>query len=529
MQNVHEYINNIDEEIIWTPIKNDDGTYTHERSNRGEVRKDKWIDLKHVYRMDGTKIDMPPGFYEASTMGNVRSVGTKKIRKLKLELSRSGYLRVSLSYFKHPDDKTKTTSLFNVHRVIRFAFLTHDVTLPYVHHRDTNRANNSLSNLVPCTQKYNVQQTLKTRKLTNKEVEKYKVDVDGQPTNVVKYKSVKDATVQCGFYVRAFLYGIHTGSVDQDGFFWKFTHPQPIKLTINELIPDSFRELLPNNPGHYIVKDDPRGVIYSARLQRFLTVINDETRKTYPHIQIRGRSYFIHELMHDYFVTSETTKLLAESGKKSVIHHLDNDGKNFDVNNLTRTTQAANVQASYDDGYRLLHIHVLQISLDTNTVVAEYVSASAAARVLKVKGGHNITNVCLGNRKQAHNAFWVRATNDNCVEYNYELGTKLITAPPKTRNTHDDNDDDDGYQPLSFNVIQINPTTNTVVAEYMSASSAGRILKLLGFGSVIGQACNGKIKTVRKCKWERATIENCAKYNYTLGTKLVVESSTNSA
>lgn len=90
------------------------------------------------------------GYYEVSDMGRVRSLlhksnnKTGQIHVFKPYITKYGYLRVSLS-----KDNKKVYRL--VHRLVAEAFLPNPTNLPFVDHKDNNKANPVSSNLQWCT------------------------------------------------------------------------------------------------------------------------------------------------------------------------------------------------------------------------------------------------------------------------------------------------------------------------------------------------------------------------------------------
>ncbi len=97
--------------------------------------------------------------YQVSSIGRVRSDyyvsgrWNKTVRReqpliLRQELSRDGYLRVSLS-------KNKIQKHFAVHRLVAMAFIPNPLNYPEINHKDENTQNNCVENLEWCTRKYN--------------------------------------------------------------------------------------------------------------------------------------------------------------------------------------------------------------------------------------------------------------------------------------------------------------------------------------------------------------------------------------
>lgn len=93
-----------------------------------------------------TDIDGYEGLYKASIDGDVKSLITGKIRKLRK--GTNGYLLVDL----YKDGKGKT---YLVHRLVAQAFIPNPDNLPEVNHIDEDKTNNRVENLEWCTRQYN--------------------------------------------------------------------------------------------------------------------------------------------------------------------------------------------------------------------------------------------------------------------------------------------------------------------------------------------------------------------------------------
>jgi hypothetical protein len=88
--------------------------------------------------------------YEVSTFGRVRNKDTGNISDL-VPNKKSGYYQVNLTYEKY------NTILKYVHCLLGEAFIPNPENLPLVHHKDTVRSNNHISNLQWCTNLENTQ------------------------------------------------------------------------------------------------------------------------------------------------------------------------------------------------------------------------------------------------------------------------------------------------------------------------------------------------------------------------------------
>lgn len=83
-----------------------------------------------------------PGFspYQASNSGCIRSLKFGRNKVLKLQTTKYGYQRVSMSI-------AGKDTMMSVARMIAFAFIPNINCLPCINHIDGNRLNNNVSNL----------------------------------------------------------------------------------------------------------------------------------------------------------------------------------------------------------------------------------------------------------------------------------------------------------------------------------------------------------------------------------------------
>lgn len=103
------------------------------------------------------------GLYQASTLGNIRSLPKSDIRHtkratsvwnvsgkiLKGRVGRHGYLIVAIY-------KNQTRCDISIHRLICLTFLDNPEQKPYVNHKNCIKYDNRLENLEWCTQKENI-------------------------------------------------------------------------------------------------------------------------------------------------------------------------------------------------------------------------------------------------------------------------------------------------------------------------------------------------------------------------------------
>lgn len=112
------------------------------------------------------------GIYEVSNLGNVRSIPrpinrgirgithTKTYRNLRLRVNKYGYHDTHLR-----DAPTGRSRIYEIHRLVASAFIPNPEGKPTVNHMDSNRTNNSVSNLEWATHKENITHGMKHGKI----------------------------------------------------------------------------------------------------------------------------------------------------------------------------------------------------------------------------------------------------------------------------------------------------------------------------------------------------------------------------
>lgn len=166
------------------------------------------------------------GLYQVSNFGRVRSLdryvnhyrGGKKIVKSKILeqdcSGNSGYKRVQLC----KDGKQKH---FSVHRLVAIAFLPNPDHLPFVNHKDENKANNHVDNLEWCTHEYN--DNYGTRNIRMSETKKKPIiQYDKQGNFIREWKSATDACIELKI-CKSSIYGVCAGrKKSAGGYKWQF-------------------------------------------------------------------------------------------------------------------------------------------------------------------------------------------------------------------------------------------------------------------------------------------------------------------
>ena len=155
--------------------------------------------------------------YFVTEEGLVFSSKTNKF--LKFSYDQQGYQRVGLYVGNY---KSKT---IKVHRLVAKAFIPNPNNLPMVNHKDENKANNCVSNLEWCTNKYNLSYGTARQRIfeTIERNGGYKIrpiiqkDLEG---NVVKeWNSATEAARELGIDCGKILVACHKS---YKGFVWDF-------------------------------------------------------------------------------------------------------------------------------------------------------------------------------------------------------------------------------------------------------------------------------------------------------------------
>ena len=140
------------------------------------------------------KIITPDGIYEnyqVSNLGNIRSLNynhTGKEKILKQNENRYGYMQVRLC-------KNSETKNYTVHRLVAMAFMPNVMNYKCIDHRDTNKHNNNVLNLVWCTQKQNANNELSKKKMSKSQKGKHRTEETKKKISVAnKGKTLSEET-----------------------------------------------------------------------------------------------------------------------------------------------------------------------------------------------------------------------------------------------------------------------------------------------------------------------------------------------
>ena len=106
------------------------------------------------------------GLYEVSDLGNLRSYNRGKVKPMKVNKTKLGYMKLNLS-------KECVVKSCRVHRLVCEAFLDNIDNKPEVNHIDGNKGNNKVSNLEWCTSSENKIHSLTTGLLKPHKAQKH--------------------------------------------------------------------------------------------------------------------------------------------------------------------------------------------------------------------------------------------------------------------------------------------------------------------------------------------------------------------
>lgn len=169
------------------------------------------------------------GFYQVSSLGRIRSLdkpyfkGKPYIRKGKIlvqKLQRNGYMKIGLL-------KNNIQKWHNVHRIVAGAFIPNPNNLPYVNHKDEDKANNAVLNLEWCTPSYNIHfgnaiKKLSQAKKNHPRMSKIVVQYDMQGREIAEYPSANEAARETGIKQGTISSCCIGKTKSTHGYVWKY-------------------------------------------------------------------------------------------------------------------------------------------------------------------------------------------------------------------------------------------------------------------------------------------------------------------
>ena len=159
--------------------------------------------------------------YYVSNLGTVMSDRGRRMRKLKPQQDRMGYVHVRLypttPEFGRYESGAKRPKLYKVHRLVMSAFEPNETmdTLQ-VNHIDGNKLNNNLNNLEWCTHKQNSQHAKSLGKFDHGKLKK-PVRAVLEDGTTLHFESRLDAAEYFNSHVNYIMYGIHKKHVTSKG------------------------------------------------------------------------------------------------------------------------------------------------------------------------------------------------------------------------------------------------------------------------------------------------------------------------
>lgn len=233
-------------------------------------------------------------------------------------------------------------------------------------------------------------------------------------------------------------------------------------MNYKNLIIDNFETLYEINPC---------GEIRNKKRQK---ILKQQNSKGYMRVGLsinkKPKTLFVHRLVALTFVKNE------DPDKYNIVNHLDGNPLNNRASNLEWTTQQGNTQHAWDTGLAKPSTErsVTQYSLK-GLKIAEYRSATEAARSVEGTSQPKITECCLGNRN-THGEFQWRYSIEG-LEKLKEVSVNVIK---------------------SKKVLQL--LDGQVIKEHVSTRQAAKDVG--GTQSAISRCCNGLAKTHKGFEWK---------------------------
>ena len=156
--------------------------------------------------------------YQVSNLGNVKNCLSGRI--LKLSNDNDGYKQIQLC-------KNGVRKTYKVHRLVGQACIENPQNLPCINHKDENKANNRVSNLEFCTQKYNLnygaaQERKSKAQINRKDCSKPVLQYDKNGIFMNEYPSMKDAKRKTGVHQVSICSVCRGKQKTAGGYIWKY-------------------------------------------------------------------------------------------------------------------------------------------------------------------------------------------------------------------------------------------------------------------------------------------------------------------
>ena len=158
------------------------------------------------------------GLYKVSNLGNVKNCLSGRI--LKSSNDKDGYKLINFR-------KNGVYKTYKVHRIVAQAFIPNPQNLPFVNHKDENKANNRVSNLEFCTNYYNIHygtciERISKKLINRKDLSKSVFQYDKNGNFITEYPSLMEATRKTGIDVGAICRVCQGKQKTAGNFVWKY-------------------------------------------------------------------------------------------------------------------------------------------------------------------------------------------------------------------------------------------------------------------------------------------------------------------
>ena len=358
--------------------------------------------------------------YDVSNFGNIRNNKTAKMMKL---CRKSGYYHVSLT-----NEICKKT--LKVHRLLALAFIENSENKSDVNHKDKNKLNNNITNLVWMTRRENNIHRCQGVKITcNKNKPLFRIDKDTDKI-LERYNSIELA----GNWVfqNGYTKTIHNGrnsignclnGLSKLAYKFKWKYEENTNLE-NEIWKQVFLENVDMQDKKYFVSN-------LGRFKNSFGTIMDNYKVNdngYIRVYIYNKTYTMHHLVAITFIENPENK--------EQVNHKDGNKLNNSVSNLEWNTCSENNLHKFQIGLgNNFTRKITQYDLQMNKI-KDFNSITEAGKELNI-GKSNITGV-LNNYRKTAGGFIFKYLEDNnhyeCVKLNnkgrnviqYGLDMKII-------------------------------------------------------------------------------------------------------
>ena len=318
-------------------------------------------------------------YYEASTLGNIRNIKTKRYRKL--YKVKAGYLNVTLHRI---DQKSKT---IGVHVIIASTFLENSSNKKTVNHRNHIRDDNNLSNLhwATMTEQNNLKKPLSEKK--KKSFPIWKCDsITGN--KIERFDNASIAAKQIGKKPQN-IYACAIGKINKCyGFKWKYEED----IILDNEIWKSLKDIVNNGDGYFLSN---YGRVRNTLNNIYLPCKN---ANGYMLTTVKEKGYYTHILLATLFIGKKDIN-------KNIVNHIDGNKENYDLTNLEWVTYSENILHAFTSGLRKYKGKVVNQYDLQNNFIKTHISLTEAFKDSGVKV--NLISAALnGKQKTAGKFVW---------------------------------------------------------------------------------------------------------------------------